>query len=111
MSTYEHDTPIASAPVPRPNVLAYVSPTTTRLIVLLGALLSAGLSVGTMVHNQSPVGDDWQRRVLACNADNPVLTTGSSLTQVPESGNARRASSAAERPSRLPVHRWLPSAG
>ncbi len=84
MSAPEQDTTPAPAQALRPNVLAYVSPTTTRLVVLLGALLSAGLFVGTLVHNQSPVGDDWQRRIYACNADSPVLPSGSSLSQVPE---------------------------
>ncbi len=54
-------------PVVRPDILAYPSPTTTRFLVLVGALLTAGLFVGTWVHNGSAAGDTWARTVAACS--------------------------------------------
>ena len=44
---------------PRPDVLAYPSPTTSRYLIFLAALLSAGVFVGNWIHNQV-VGDELQ---------------------------------------------------
>jgi Zn-dependent protease with chaperone function len=49
----------------RPNVLALPSATTSRLIVLVVAMLTAGLFVGTALHN-SLLGASWTRAVAAC---------------------------------------------
>lgn len=53
-------------PAPRPNLLAFVSPTTVRFVVLIGALLSTGLFLGTWVHNTSPIGQEWLDQVRDC---------------------------------------------
>ena len=50
---------------PRPNVLAYPSPTTSRFLIFLAALLSAGVFVGNWVHNQL-VFDEWFAVVARC---------------------------------------------
>jgi len=50
----------------RPRVLALPSPTAVRSIVLVGALLSAGLFVGTWFHNATATGDSWLRRFSEC---------------------------------------------
>jgi len=43
-----------TAPEPaRVNVLAFASPTTTRYLAFLAALLSAGIFVGNWAHNQT----------------------------------------------------------
>lgn len=62
--------PDAPAPPdrPRPDVLAYPSPTTSRFLIFLAALLSAGLFVGTWVHNQL-VFDDWFAVVARCEQE------------------------------------------
>jgi Zn-dependent protease with chaperone function len=59
--------PAAPAPPerPRPDVLAYPSPTTSRFLIFLAALLSAGLWVGTWVHNQL-LFEDWFEVVARC---------------------------------------------
>jgi Zn-dependent protease with chaperone function len=62
--------PVAAAddaPAVRPDVLAYPSPTTTRFLILVAALLTAGLFVGTWVHNGSTAGDAWARSVATCS--------------------------------------------
>ena len=56
------------APVVRPDILAYPSPTTTRFLVLIAAILTAGLFVGTWVHNGSAAGDAWVQAVATCSA-------------------------------------------
>jgi hypothetical protein len=50
---------------PRPDVLGYPSPTTSRYVILAAALLASGLFVGNWAHNQLR-GDQWLRTVLAC---------------------------------------------
>ena len=50
---------------PRPDVLAYPSPTTSRYLIFLAALLSAGLFVGNWVHNQV-VYREWFAAVVRC---------------------------------------------
>jgi Zn-dependent protease with chaperone function len=61
--------PAAAAPErPRPDVLAYPSPTTSRFLVFLAALLSAGLFAGTWLHNQV-LYDQWLAVVVRCNAE------------------------------------------
>ena len=49
----------------RPNVLAYASPTTSRFLVFLAALLTAGAFVGMWLHNEV-VGDEWTKTVVRC---------------------------------------------
>jgi Zn-dependent protease with chaperone function len=58
-------TPPAAPPRPRPDLLAHPSPTTGRFLLLIGALLSAGLLVGNMAHN-ALLGRSWNRAILAC---------------------------------------------
>lgn len=62
--------PAAPAPPdrPRPDVLAYPSPTTSRFLIFLVALLSAGMFVGTWVHNQL-IFDDWFAVVARCEQE------------------------------------------
>jgi Zn-dependent protease with chaperone function len=60
---------------PRPDVLAYPSPTTSRFLVFLVALLSAGVFVGVWLHNQV-LYDDWLRVVARCNQVTPQQVTG-----------------------------------
>src|SRR5437763_5835109 len=59
---------------PRPNVLAYPSPTTSRFIVFLAALLTAGAFVGGWVHNQV-LGHTWVRTVIHCQQQGPLVQT------------------------------------
>ena len=57
-----------TAPEPaRVNVLAFASPTTTRYLAFLAALLSAGIFVGNWAHNQTQ-GRHWVRVVVRCAA-------------------------------------------
>ena len=62
----------ANAPVapyrPRPDVLAHPSPTTGRFLLLIGALLSAGLLAGTMFHN-AVMGRGWTQSIRGCFAE------------------------------------------
>ncbi|GAB3063771.1 hypothetical protein GCM10027053_28060 [Intrasporangium mesophilum] len=55
-------------PLTRPRVLALPSPTAVRSLVLVGALLSAGLFVGTWFHNETSLGVDWVQQVADCSA-------------------------------------------
>jgi Zn-dependent protease with chaperone function len=68
--TTQGDVPAAPAPPerPRPNVLAYPSPTTWRFLVFLAALLSAGVFAGTWLHNQV-LYDEWLAVTVRCNAE------------------------------------------
>ena len=50
---------------PRPNILMYPLPTTTRFLVLIGALLTAGLFAGNWLHNVW-IGAAWARTVSRC---------------------------------------------
>jgi Zn-dependent protease with chaperone function len=50
---------------PRPDVLAYPSPTSARFLIFLAALLSAGFFVGNWVHNQV-LWDDWIAAAIRC---------------------------------------------
>ena len=71
------DAPAPPAPVDvRLDVLALPSPTVARFVLLLGALLSSGLFVGTWVHNQTAVGDDWLARVAECERQRPSVPSG-----------------------------------
>jgi Zn-dependent protease with chaperone function len=77
------DAPASPAPVDvRPNVLALPSPTVARFVLLLGALLSSGLFVGTWVHNQTAVGDDWLARVAECERQRPTLPSGAGAEEI-----------------------------
>jgi Zn-dependent protease with chaperone function len=49
----------------RPNTLAYPSPTTSRLLVLVVAVITAGLFTGTWVHNEFR-GKAWLAEVARC---------------------------------------------
>ncbi len=49
----------------RVNVLAFASPTTTRYLAFLAALLSAGIFVGSWVYNQTQ-GRHWVGVVVSC---------------------------------------------
>lgn len=60
---------------PRPEVLGYPSPTTSRYVILAAALLASGLFVGNWVHTQVR-GDQWLRVVVACEGQR---TAGASL--------------------------------
>ncbi|MBO1269424.1 M48 family metalloprotease [Arthrobacter cavernae] len=51
----------------RVNVLAYPPPTTGQFVVFVAALLTAGLFVGTWLHNEI-LGASWTRSVLLCEA-------------------------------------------
>lgn len=66
----------------RPNVLAMPSSTVARFVLLIGALLSSGLFVGTWVHNQTAVGDDWLARVIECERLRPTVPPGASAEAV-----------------------------
>ena len=68
MYAREQATDSAAGSVARPNVVAFVAPTTIRFMVLVGAMVSVGLFMGTWLHNESPFGDDWARRVAECYA-------------------------------------------
>jgi Zn-dependent protease with chaperone function len=81
MSAAEQVTHSAGDSVARPNVLAFVAPTTIRFIVLVGALLSAGLFMGTWLHNESAVGDEWADRVAECYGINGGPPGGDWLVQ------------------------------
>lgn len=72
----------------RPRVLAMPSPTVSRSLLLVAALLSAGLFVGTWIHNQSSAADDWLARVRECESQRPVVSPGAELTDVLSSEQA-----------------------
>jgi Zn-dependent protease with chaperone function len=84
--------PAAPAPPdrPRPDVLAYPSPTTSRFLIFLAALLSAGLFVGNWVHNQVEY-DEWLAVVLRCDraAPQPSAQPGLEAAIAQDSAAAR----------------------
>ena len=49
----------------RPDVLAYPSPTTSRYLIFVAALLASGLFVGNYVHSMV-WGEEWQQAVSVC---------------------------------------------
>ena len=49
----------ASPARPRVDVLAYPAATTTRFLLVVVSLLTAGLFVGTWTHNTTAVGRTW----------------------------------------------------
>ncbi|TQN37341.1 Zn-dependent protease with chaperone function [Blastococcus colisei] len=51
---------------PRVDVLAYPAPTTARFVLVVTSLLTAGLFLGTWLHNAGPVGQSWSEAVTAC---------------------------------------------
>ena len=63
----------------RPNVLAYPSPTTSRFLVFLAALLTAGAFVGGWVHNQV-LGHQWVSTVARCEQQSQLTSPTASLT-------------------------------
>src|SRR5262249_13914652 len=63
----------------RVNVLAFASPTTTRYLAFLAALLSAGVFVGSWMYNQTQ-GRQWVRVVVSCAAH--ASQAGTSLPPV-----------------------------
>lgn len=50
-----------------PDGRTYASPTTTRFVALVAALVSAGLFLGNWAHGELPAGADWTRRTAACS--------------------------------------------
>jgi Zn-dependent protease with chaperone function len=62
--------PAAPAPPdrPRPDVLAYPSPTTSRFLIFLAALLSAGVFIGNWAHNQLAF-DEWYQVARTCQQE------------------------------------------
>jgi hypothetical protein len=52
---------------PRVDVLAYPAPTTTRFILVMTSLLTAGLFIGTWLHNTTDAGDRWAEAVAECS--------------------------------------------
>jgi Zn-dependent protease with chaperone function len=83
---------------PRPDVLAYPSPTTSRFLVFLAALLSAGVFVGVWLHNQV-LYDDWLRVVARCNQLTPQQVAGEPALQavLARTAAAQRCQAAVER--------------
>lgn len=68
--TVEHE---QARPV-RPDVLSYPSPTTSRYLVFVTALLAAGLFVGNYVHGLV-WGDSWLEVVAACQSSTSAATS------------------------------------
>ncbi|GEL94947.1 hypothetical protein [Cellulomonas composti] len=56
---------------PRPRVLAYPTPTSVHLLVLVLAVLAGGLFVGSWSFNIA-AGSRWARTVAACLEDPPA---------------------------------------
>lgn len=75
------DTVTPALPRARVNILAVGSPTTTRYVALLAALLSAGLFAGSWVYNQTQ-GRDWIKVVVDC-AGQALQSTLREKTPVP----------------------------
>ena len=78
---------------PRPDLLAYPSPTTLRFVVFLAALLSAGTFVGTWLHNQL-LFDDWFKVVVRCEAQAQAATATlpadqAALARIPAAARCR----------------------
>src|SRR5919108_6407318 len=88
----------ASPDRPRPNVLAYPPPTTSRYLIFLVALLSAGLFVGTWVHNQV-LKRQWVAAVARCEQEALLRTaTQASLeAAIARENLAARCRAAADR--------------
>jgi Zn-dependent protease with chaperone function len=76
MTTVPHSRAETASVPPRPRVLAMPSPTVSRFLVLVAALLSAGLFVGTWVHNQTGVGADWLDQVRECQEQRAEVPPG-----------------------------------
>ena len=61
--------PVGAAPagpaVARPNLLAFPTPTTTRYVALLAALITAGFFIGSWLHNEI-AGNEYVRVTYAC---------------------------------------------
>ena len=55
----------SSVEEPRPDVLGYPSPTTSRYLIFAAALVASGLFVGNYVHNWV-FGDAWRATVATC---------------------------------------------
>jgi hypothetical protein len=69
MATQGGPSPAAAAPDrPRPDVLAYPSPTTSRYLVFLVALVTAGMFVGIWAHNQL-LWEEWFAAVTRCDQE------------------------------------------
>lgn len=66
----------------RPNVLAMPSSTVARFVLLIGALLSSGLFVGTWVHNRTAAGDVWLARVIECERLRPTVPLKASAEEI-----------------------------
>jgi peptidase M48-like protein len=70
--------PSGPQPRPRPNLLSYPSPTTSRYLVFVTALLASGLFVGNWFHTQTR-GEEWLSVVTECAAG--MLDTGTDLAE------------------------------
>jgi len=70
----------ASPRSPRPNVLALPLPTTTRFVLLIVALLSAGAIVGNYVHTEI-AGDAWIADIGRCTQEAATQTADLSGTE------------------------------
>src|SRR5687767_9736449 len=61
--------PVGAAPagavVARPNLLVFPTPTTTRYLALLAALITAGFFLGSWLHNEI-AGAEYERVTNAC---------------------------------------------
>lgn len=66
----------------RPSVLAMPSPTVSRFALLVAALMTSGLFVGTSVHNQTAALDDWLARVIECESLRPEVAPGAAMEDV-----------------------------
>jgi Zn-dependent protease with chaperone function len=83
---------------PRPNLLAYPSPTTSRFIVFVAALLAAGAFVGGWIHSQV-LGAQWLSTVARCEqqaAALPVSALGA-VGDIQRNAAAERCRASAER--------------
>jgi Zn-dependent protease with chaperone function len=76
------DDTAATPPRARPRVLAMPSPTVSRFALLVAALITSGLFVGTSVHNQTAVGDDWLARVIECESLRPEVAPGAPVEEI-----------------------------
>jgi hypothetical protein len=97
-------TPDVVTPVPdraRVNVLAFGSPTTTRYLAFLAALLSAGAFVGHWVYNQTQ-GRGWVKVVVGCAGQALQATLQGKLPSSPVQAELARQSCSRRRKKRGP---------
>ena len=78
-------------PAVRPNVLALPSPTTSRFLLLVVALLTAGAIVGNWMHNEI-AGSAWVADVVRCERE-----ASAAVTQLPADPAAIERNAMAQR--------------